>query len=178
MVEFSANLEAKGLPTRVTSQQDIDVLITAFADHLKSLNLWQYYVLDTKAERESVLTALNAGNLQQWDGVAHKSVVELAEIAKTAGKVIGLGTHEKRFGTRVEGQAAAGLVKAAFVDVHDNEALADAWIRVVDVLNVPQYQEWEDDTKAALDGIKNRLKYARLDEHGPKLGPITREYVH
>ena len=177
MIEFSAALEAKGLPTRVTSQQDIDVLMTAFEDHLKSLDLWQYYVLDVKAERESVLAALKAGKAQSWDGVAHKSVVELAGIVKTAGSVIGLGTPEKRFGTHVEGPAAAGLVRAAFVDLQDDEALADAWIRVVDVINVPLYEEWNDDTKAALDNIKNRLKYARLDDHGPKLGPITKEYV-
>ncbi|KAI0704297.1 glycoside hydrolase family 13 protein [Cytidiella melzeri] len=175
MIEFSADLEAKGLPTRITSSQDVDIVITAFEDHVKSLNLWQYYVLSVQAERESVRAALEAHNLQPWDGVAHKSVVELADILRTSGVVQGIGTHEKRFGTRVEGHVAAGLVKAAFVDLQDIEALADAWVRVVDVLNVPLYQEWEDDTRAAMDGIKNRLRYARLDEHGPKLGPISKE---
>ena len=48
-----------------------------------------------------------------------------------------------------------------------------AWGRVVDVLNVPLYAEWEEDTKVALESVKNRLKYIRLEEGGPKLGEIT-----
>lgn len=175
MIEFSASLEARQLPTRITSSQDIDTLMTAFQDYVKTLNFWQYYVLDVKAERESVKAALSANKTHPWDGVAHKTVVELAELLRASGHVASIGTHEKRFGTRVEGSVAAGLVKAAFVDIQDTEALADAWVRVVDVLNVPLYEEWEDDTKAAMDGIKNRMKYTRLDEHGPKLGPITKE---
>jgi len=51
------------------------------------------------------------------------------------------------------------------------------WGRIVDVLNVPLYQEWKEDTKIALGNIKSRLKYTRLDEHGPRSGEITREYV-
>lgn len=149
--------------------------MTAFQDHVKTLNFWQYYVLDVKAERESVKKALSAADLKAWPDVANKTVVELAEIAKGTGSVIGYGVPQKRFGVRVEGSIAASLIKGAFVDLSDVEALADAWVRVVDVLNVPLYQAWEDDTRAAMDGIKNRMKYARLDEHGPKLGPITKE---
>lgn len=177
MVEFSASLEAKGLPTRITSEDDINTLMTAFQDYVKTLDFWQYYVLDVKAERESVKQALLANDLHPWDGIAHKTVVELADVLRTSGNVAGLGTPEKRFGTNVKGSVAAGLVKAAFVDLQDSDALADAWLRVVDVLNVPLYAEWEADTQAAMDGIKNRMKYARLDAHGPKLGPITAEYV-
>lgn len=176
MIAFSVSLEEKGLPTVITSEADIGVLMAAFQEHINSLNFWQYYVLNVKAERESVKKALSAGNLHPWEGVAYKSVVELAEILRTSGYVNGIGAPEKRFGTHVEGPVAAGLVKAAFVDIQDVEALADAWIRVVDVLNVPLYEEWEADTKAAMDGIRNRMKYARLDDHGPKLGPITKEY--
>ena len=104
-----------------------------------------------------------------------KTVVEVAEIVRDFGIVKGLRSLEKRFGAHVEGPVAAGIVKAAFVDLKDADALADAWIRVVDVLNVPLYQEWKDDTAAAIEQIKGRVKYTRLDEHGPKLGPITKE---
>ncbi|KAJ8094335.1 bifunctional 4-alpha-glucanotransferase/amylo-alpha-1,6-glucosidase [Marasmius tenuissimus] len=39
---------------------------------------------------------------------------------------------------------------------------------------MPLYQEWEEDTRVAIDNVKNRLKYARLDENGPKLGEISK----
>ena len=177
MIEFSASLEAKGLPTTVNSEKDIDVLMAAFEEHVKTLDFWQYYVLNVKSERESVKAALSQNTITEWEGVEQKTVVELAEILRTSGKVIGLGVPQKRFGTHVDGEVAAGLVKAAFVDLQDIDALADAWIRVVDVLNVPLYEAWQEDTRVAMENIRNRLRYIRLDEHGPKMGPITKEYV-
>ena len=76
----------------------------------------------------------------------------------------------------VDGAVTAGLVKSAFPNIAGNAgALADTWRQVVDVLNVPLYAEWEEDTKIALDMVKNRLKYLRLDSHGPSFGEITEE---
>ena len=176
MVEFSASLESRGLPTKVTSEDDVNALMTAFEEYVNSLNFWQYYVFDVKAERESVKAALTGADVKPWEGdVAHKTVVELAEIIRNSGHVSTLGVPTKRGATRVDGALAASLTKSAFVDIQDVEALADAWIRVVDVLNVPLYEVWKEDMKAAFDGIRNRMKYTRLDPHGPKLGPITKE---
>ena len=180
MIEFSASLPSRGLPTTVGSENDLDVLINAFQDHLKSVNLWQYYVLNVDTERQSVKDAITSGNVTPWTGadVARKTVVELADIARESKIIQGHRSLEKRLGTHVPGPIAAGFVKAAFVDLGDDaDVLADAWVRVVDVINVPLYQEWEEDTKIAVDQIKGRVKYTRLDEHGPKLGPITKEYV-
>ena len=175
MLQFSASLESLGLPTTVSSEQDIARLVDGFENYLKQLNLWQYYVLDVKAERAAVKDALDKQDITQWTGtdVAHKTVEELAAIIRDSGNIEGHRKLEKRFGVRVPGPVAAGFVKAAFVDLSDNEALAEAWIRVVDVLNVPLYEEWNEDTKIALDSIRNRMKYTRLDDNGPKLGIIT-----
>ncbi|TCD67967.1 hypothetical protein EIP91_011768 [Steccherinum ochraceum] len=177
MVEFSASLSSKGLPTTITSSSDVDTLISAFEAELGKRDMWQYYVLDVIKEKQAVKDALTKGSVTAWAGsnIAGKTVVELAEIVRDFGIVKGLRSLEKRFGTHVEGPVAAGIVKAAFVDLSDVDALADAWIRVVDVLNVPLYQEWKDDTAAAIEQIKGRVKYTRLDDHGPKLGPITKE---
>ena len=177
MVEFSATLESRNLPTLVNSSQDVDALINGFDGVMKGLNLWQYYVLDVTRERETVKAALSSKKVEPWTGadVAHKSVIELAEIVRSSGKVKGLAQYASRFGVSVDGAVAAGIVQAAFVDLSDADALADAWTKVVDVLNVPLYQEWEADVKVALDNIRNRLNYTRLDEHGPKMGKITKE---
>lgn len=159
---------------RVTCQNDVDALIDAFNEQVKQLNLWQYYVLDVNKEKASVRAALS-NEVHPWKGpdVAGKSVVELAQIIRFHDKVKDLGKLAKRFGVYVNGGVAASLVKAAFVELDDKNALADAWVRIVDVLNVPLYAEWEEDARAALDNVKNRLKYTRLDESGPKLGAIT-----
>jgi len=175
MIEFSTSLASRGLPVLVQTSQDVDTLMDAFRDYLKAFDLWQYYVLDVTREKSSVKTALS-GKIVPWDGpdVAGKSVVDIALTIRSMDKVQGLGKLAGRFGVYVDGGVAAGLVKASFVDVTDNGSLAEAWARVVDVLNVPLYEEWEEDTRVALDNIKNRLKYTRLEEGGPKLGDITK----
>lgn len=178
MLEFSGILQSVGLPTTVNSEQDVAQLISGFEDYLKKRDMWQYYVLDVKKERAAVVQAFDTQDVTPWSGVdvANKTVVELAEILRSSGLITGYRKFEKRFCAHVPGPIAAGLVKAAFVNLEgSSDAMADAWIRVVDVLNVPLYEEWSDDTKAALEQMRNRLKYTRLDEHGPKLGPITPE---
>jgi glycogen debranching enzyme len=176
IIEFSSTLRSKGLPIFVTSQEDIDTLVNALSDELKRLNLWQYYVLDITREKASVKTALSQ-KVVPWDGpdVAEKSIKEIAKILRDSGEIDGLGQYSSRFGVRVDGGVAAGLAKAAFPQHGDDvDALADMWGKVVDVVNVPLYAEWEDDTKVALDNVKNRIKYTRLDKNGPKMGEITK----
>ncbi|KAJ6518635.1 glycoside hydrolase family 13 protein [Mycena sanguinolenta] len=176
IIQLSGELAAKGLPTTVNNQQDLDRLVSAFQDVVKGLNLWQYYVLDVAREKDSVKAALTSQKVVAWEGpsVAHKTVVEIAEIVRASGKIQGLGKFSSRFGVSVDPGVAAGLVTAAFVDISDVNSLAEAWVRIVDVINVPLYQEWEEDTKVAVDNVKNRLNYTRLDEHGPKLGEISK----
>ncbi|EGN96521.1 glycoside hydrolase family 13 protein [Serpula lacrymans var. lacrymans S7.3] len=175
MVAFSAELSSKGLPTRVTSENDVEVLVDAFHGHIKLLNLWQYYVLDVQGEKNSVKAALSSKTVL-WEGpkLSGKSVVALADILRSSGLVKGLGKLASRFGVHVDGGVAAGFIKSAFIDLEDPNTLAEAWGRVVDVLNVPLYAEWDEDTKIALGNMKNRLRYTRLDEGGPKLGEITK----
>lgn len=179
ILDFSATLQTRGLPIQVTSAADVDTLVGGLTDYLKSLDLWQYYVLDVKAERESVKAALSTDKITPWDGpdVAGKTVEKLFEILKDSGKIIGYHGLAGRFSTKVDSSVAAGFVKAAFSDLSDVGALVDSWIRVVDIVNVSLYEEWNEDTKVALDNIKSRLKYTRLDDNGPKLGPISGKCV-
>jgi len=179
ILDFSTTLQKRGLPVQVTSAADVDTLVRALAGYLGSLDLWQYYVLDVKAERENVKVALSTDKVIPWDGpdVVGKTLVELFEILKGSDKITGYRGLAGRFSTKVDGSVAGGFIKAAFPEISGVDALVDAWIKVVDVVNVSLYEEWNEDTKVALDSIKNRLKYTRLDEHGPKLGPISAKCV-
>ncbi|KAJ3752145.1 glycoside hydrolase family 13 protein [Lentinula raphanica] len=176
MIEFSSNLASRGLPSFVRNQQDVDNLINAFRTVVKDLNLWQYYVLDVAREKASIQAVLASNKATPWSGlpVTGKSVVELADILRTSNVILGRGELASRFGVHSDVNIAAGFIKAAFVELADPVALADAWVRVLDVVNVPLYEEWEEDTKVAIENVKNRLTYARLDGNGPKLGEITK----
>ncbi|KAG2039901.1 glycoside hydrolase family 13 protein [Suillus americanus] len=176
ILEFSSSVTSKGLPTQVRSEADIDVLMTSLAESIKARNMWQYYVLDVEREKEVVKGAIKSGKIVPWSGpdVAGKSIVALAEIVKTSSIVAGLNELGSRYGARSDGEMAAGLLKAASVNiVNDVDTLVEIWGRVVEVINVPLYEEWEKDTNIALDHVKDRLKYTRLEENGPKLGEIS-----
>lgn len=173
MLEFSSSLKERGLPTTVKSSGDIDVLMGAFGRELSALNFWQYYVLNTAKERSAIKEALPSAPAWTGETVASKSAVELATLIRSTGRLDDSRKFHERFAVTVSPQYAASLIKASMPDVQDEDALADAWIRVVDVLNVPLYEEWTEDTRIALDGIKNRMTYTRLADHGPKLGEIS-----
>ena len=180
IIEFTSLIEKKGLPTHVSTQQDIDTLIDALGEHVKSKKLWQFYVLDVEAEKAALTNTFSSNTVIPWTGeeVSGKTEVQLAEIVRSSGLIQGLGTFASRYVVHVDGRVSAGLIRAAYRDLaNDIAALTQAWARVVDVLNAPLYEEWEDDTRAALNNIKGGLKYVHLEDHGPKVGKVSKECV-
>jgi len=179
ILEFSSSLAARGLPTIVTSEEDVEKLILALHDVIEGLDFWQYYVLDPALETESVKAALKSKMDVPWTGpnVSGKSAAELAEVLRAEKKVKGLGGLASRFGVKVDSTIAAGLVKAALGASQDVDAMTETWKNVVDVINVPLYEEWKEDQRVVLDNVRNRVKYTRLDPLGPKLGEISETQV-
>ncbi|KAL4066019.1 glycoside hydrolase family 13 protein [Scleroderma citrinum] len=178
ILEFPSMLEEKGLPTHVSTQQDIDTLIDALGEHVRSKNLWQFYVLDVEAEKTALMNAISSNTVTPWTGedLSGKTVEQLAEIVRSSGLIQGLGTFASRFVAHVDGRVPAGFVSAAFGDLGNGVgALAQAWAGIVNVLNVPLYEEWEDDTRAALNAINHALKWVHLEDHGPKVGKISKD---
>ena len=167
------------MPTEVVSVEDIELIVDAFYEYIQRFNFWQYYVLDITKEKEVIQGAFSSGKVEVWNGpnVQGKSVSELATILREyrGGEVLqGLSKYAKRYGVHVDGAVAAGFVLAARGGDAD---LVSTWGDIVDALNVPLYREWEEDVNIALEHIKNRLKYGRLEDHGPKLGEITSKSV-
>ena len=176
IIEFSGSLEGSGLPTRITSEKDIDTLIAALEGHLKSKHMWQFYVLNVQEEVAAVLSALSSKSFLPWNGqnVRGKSAPAIADIVLSSGLIRGLSALTSRYCAHVDGGIAAGIIKAALGHSAVNDrTLAESWKKVVDVLNVSLYADWAEDTQKALDAIKARLKYTRLDSNGPKLGEIS-----
>lgn len=167
------------MPTAVKSMDDIELILDAFYEYIQQFNFWQYYVLDVTKEKEVIEGAFSSGKVEVWNGpdVQGKSVPELATILREyrGGKLVqGLSKYAKRYGVYVDGAVAAGFVLAARGGDAD---LVSTWGNIVDALNLPLYREWEEDINTALEQIKNRLKYGRLEDHGPKLGEITKKSV-
>ncbi|KIL69487.1 glycoside hydrolase family 133 protein [Amanita muscaria Koide BX008] len=177
ILRFSGSLASKNLPTTIKSEEDLNSVISAFGAVIRGLNLWQFYVFDVARERDSVGTALNLNENMTWVGpeLAGRSWSELADILRLHGKIKGIGELASRFGVSVDGNIAAGFIRAALPGVSDIKTLVDSWAHVVDAINEPLYREWEEDIRVALDNIRNRAKYIRLDKNGPNFGDITEQ---
>lgn len=176
-MDLSDALASKGLPTEVKSECDLDALSKAIKEAMTQAKLWQYYVIDVQGEVESAGAALRNGKVKAWSGEAldGKDVDELSAIAiATPGFIRDYRAFAAPFCTRVEPEAAAGFIQAAF-PTEDATSQAKSWGKVLNIVNVNLYKEYDEDIKAAEDSIVGRIKYTRLDEHGPKLGKITKE---
>lgn len=172
MVALSGDLASKGLPTTINSEGDLMAVMGAVEHTIDELNIWQYYVFDVEAERE----AMKNVTPEAWNGpdVGGKTKDELASFLldpQHQNQLINdYRTFSGRFITKSNPPAVAGLLQAAgFQD------LADTWGSICNIINVQLYAECNDDLKAAKDGIKGRLRYTRLDSHGPRMGEISTE---
>ncbi|KAG8864449.1 hypothetical protein FRC20_010187, partial [Serendipita sp. 405] len=174
IIEFSGSLDANGLPTIIKSQDDVDLLASSLREYLNTRNLWQYYVLDVTGEKKAIGEALTSGKIPSWDGpdLCGKSDVEVAKLFRSEQKIDNLGALSSRFCASVKPGVAAAAMKSRHPD-SSTDALVESWGKIVDIINVPLYEEWKEDTEVAFKNIVSRIKYTRLEENGPKLGPIS-----
>lgn len=177
-MDLTKKLPSLGLPTTLNSSSDLDRLIPHIENAINDVKIWQYYVFDVHSSVSEVAAALDGKKAKSWGGeaVAGKSTEELARIAKsTPGFVENFRAWSGRFCTKVQPELAAGFLQAAYPDDNDSTSLASKWGKILDSANVDLYAECNDDLKAAKDGIIGRIRFTRLDAHGPKMGEINKK---
>lgn len=175
LLDLSDRLPALGIPTTLNSHADLEQLIPHIEAAINGVRLWEFYVFDTQSSVRAVASALDSGPITEWKGqpVAGRSAEELSQILKSEGVLQNYRAFSDRYCSTVDPKVAAGIMKSNSLN-ESTEALASKWGRVLDVLNVDLYRECNEDVAAAKDGIIGRIKYTRLEPHGPKLGAITK----
>jgi len=83
----------------------------------------------------------------------------------------------KRYGRKPDAKSGAALLTALYGTYGSTSAeeAHESIAKVLDELNLPNYREYDDDLSAIMDQVSNRIKYMRLDDHGPQAGPITKD---
>lgn len=181
MLEFSSKLGELGLPTTLNSGQDLDTVMGEFrAQVIDPLQLWQYYVLDVSKVTSEIMSFVS--KQQEYDKISpiivpDKSKESLHSIAEfvvhTASKDFDKFGNE-RFIRTVDTKLFVGIVKFLHGDM--NAAHLESNIRrILDEVNEPLYQEYDADVETVISQVYNRIKYMRVDDNGPKLGPVTSE---
>ncbi|KAK3990373.1 glucanotransferase domain of glycogen debranching enzyme-domain-containing protein [Cladorrhinum sp. PSN332] len=191
LLELGFNLEKLGLPTDLKSNDDLVKIMEAIKKKvIAEIRLWEYYTLDVERDADAAVESwvvaattfpdgsIDAGGLQ---GLRAASFEEKAKWLTKYG-LKGTDRMGERFRRKADPRVAAALLSVHFGkyegdkgDSADQAAARAHIVRVLDIMNVPLYEEYDKEIADTLQQLFNRIKYVRLDEHGPKLGPINQE---
>ncbi|KAJ5290665.1 uncharacterized protein N7443_010918 [Penicillium atrosanguineum] len=183
LLKFGNELESLGLPTEFLTTDDLVKVMNALRkDVIDGIRLWEFYAVDVKTDTKSILgawankkadVAAIAGPLKQFKEISVKDQAEAIREhgIPTSGRVLG------RFGRAVDPAFGAAALTVLWGE-HDQANVAEAeasLTKLLDAVNEPFYEEFDADVAVIMDQLFNRVKYLRIDDHGPKAGPVTKD---
>lgn len=181
LLKFGQGLEKLGLSTSINTIDDLKSIIDTVREYvIKRIKLWEYYVVDVQANTECILEAWKANqnlglanneleeDLKRYPSLTPEEQTEFVRrTIPTSQQILG------RFDRAVVPWIGAGILTVLFGS-HAPDTSAEEHIkRILNDVNVSFYQEYDEDVAAILDQLFDRIKYLRVDDHGPKLGPVT-----
>ncbi|PHH88100.1 hypothetical protein CDD83_7970 [Cordyceps sp. RAO-2017] len=191
LLRLGERLESLGLPVDLQSTDELLRIMEAVkTEVIAKIKLWEYYALDVERDADAAVDAWARGETLYSTGApsSQELLASLDGDASLADRVsflrqyglVGLDRLGERFRRKVQSPAAASLLTTMCGQYQgDKSASSDraaARAKIVDVLNavnVDFYKEYDADVDEMLEQLYNRIKYVRLDDHGPKLGPIN-----
>ena len=190
LISYGENLQSLGLPTQFKDMEDLLKVAEGIKEHVISkIRLWEYFAVDVTSNTSSVVDAWMSGKTRLPDGgfdpsaigggvdaVKQWSLYQKADFLKNKGMQNGLRI-DGRYSRTVDPLVGSALLTALvgrYEDGGDGKHATDAINDILNELNLPFYREYDADAAAIVDQIKGRLKYTRLEDNGPKLGPVTK----
>ncbi|KAG6007007.1 hypothetical protein E4U21_006527 [Claviceps maximensis] len=192
LLQLSSSLESLRLPTNPKSSEDLLLIMDAIKTQvIAEIRLWEYYALDVERDADAAVSAwtgakTSASALQGANPV--QDDVEMLTNSDLEGRIsfirkhglLGFDRLGERFRRAVDPNVAATVLSFC-LGKYEGESSAHAdkaaarleMVKILEAMNVPLYEEYDGDVKEILEQLYNRIKYVRLDDHGPKLGPIN-----
>lgn len=191
LLEYGEQLKELGLPTEFKSIDDLSKVIDAMKTHVVSkIRLWEYYAVDTERDAKAVVDAYESGNIKLPSGGFSDAGVGGLEVVKSWSlKQKGIFVQEKGLvnGLRIDGRycrqvdpGVGAALLTAILGRYDTatgtSAAKDTIKGILDELNLPFYREYDADVAVIMQQVKDRVRYLRIDDNGPKLGPVTKQH--
>ncbi|KAI9787948.1 MAG: hypothetical protein M1816_007348 [Peltula sp. TS41687] len=187
---FSDNLSDLGLPTTLEMEQDLQKVVDRIKPEvIDKIKLWEFYVINVKRDAQLAVDAWSEGRFKfpeggfgevgvgGLDSVKSWSLKEKADFLCEKA-LRGNDRMGERFRRNVDAEVAAALITALFgrySDSSSKDAVFSTIKSILDKLNAPLYAEFDEDSIAIPTQVFGRAKYLRLDEDGPRRGPITKQ---
>lgn len=180
-LELSDTLVEKCLPNLIQSEVDLDKIMH-FIEHdtLPKLKLWEYYVIGVDLVSAEFSKAWPDSRFSEESKSMSKADIEWSEFEKACmdcgesgwRHVTGPRNHASQ---KVHiGSAVKLFVDKGYRSVTPDETI-EALKRILNELNVDRYRVYDDDVRIIIQNVRNRIRYTRLDSHGPKMGLVTKK---
>lgn len=179
ILEFSKEIDGYEL----SSEDDLASLIKRFAEnYLPKLRLWEYFVIDAGKHVAELENCIRNDICRIDPGSARKKIDTQSDYARLADAVKNDKRH-RRFSLQIEMKAVhqvyADRIQAIIDAPGEGERsfrlsqLLASFRAVLDALNYERYRAYDERVSKILRNISSRVRYERLDAHGPRLGPIS-----
>ncbi|KAE8419432.1 glycogen debranching enzyme [Aspergillus pseudocaelatus] len=186
LLQFGEDLQTLGLPTEFKTVDDLIVVMNVLREQvIGDLRLWEYYVVNVKADTRRIVDNWAKSpeidlESDQWSRFALKGFKNLRfkeqasfireHAIPTSKRILG------RFTRAVDDHLGAAILTALLGPAGSNHDEAESrFTQLLDEVNLPFYTEYDADVSEIMEQVFNRIKYLRIDDHGPKLGPVTKE---
>ncbi|KAJ5020339.1 glycoside hydrolase family 13 protein [Bipolaris maydis] len=165
LLQFGKELKEHGLPTTFESEADLLKVMQGVKDHvLSKLQLWQFYVVDVDRDTKAIMQAWTSGQVNFVDasfseaGPSGLDAVRDWPLKQKADCLLCalFGRYDTSTSNTPDDRAAQGTITA-----------------ILNEVNLPFYREYDGDQAEILEQLFNRIKYVRIDAHGPKLGEVN-----
>jgi glycogen debranching enzyme len=194
LLKFGDDMSRLGYPTDIRTESDLVKVIEGVKEHgIAKIRLWEFYVINVEDDCNRVVRAWKEGQAKfPDDGFGKLGVRGIEEVRSWPLKdkaewlmkyaVSGADIMGERFQRKVDPSIGAGFLSALLGQydfrTHDSpdERVAHGTIfKIIEECNLHYYREYDNDCGVIIEQLFNRIKYMRIDDHGPKCGPVTKD---
>jgi glycogen debranching enzyme len=193
LLDFGSKMESLGYPTTLKTSDDLLKVMEGIKEHcIAKTKLWEYYVCNVEQDSNAAVQAWRKENFDFSSnsfgklGIRGLEAVKswpLKEKAEWLMEHVMTGTDRmgERYRRKADPHRAAILLGALLgpydprtQDAADERTAQGTIFKLLEECNLQYYKEYDADCTTIMEQLYNRTKYVRLDEHGPKRGPITK----
>lgn len=195
LLQYGRDLGSLGLPTSISTMDELNECIDGIKPHvLAKLRLWEYYVVDVQRDAKAAVEAWAAGEAKLPQRISRSpgfgslvgakdwSLKQKADFLLEHG-FVGANQLGPPYYRRIDYQVGAALLTGIHgrydTEEHgapDRGATLRTIVKVLDEINLQFYKEYDADAAAILQQTRDRVRYLRVDDNGPKQGAVTPEH--
>lgn len=180
-MEFSDIFESEyGLSPSIESEEDLRKILNCLRfDHLPKYRLWEFFVIHVESSVAELMSIVTS-NVHYYPTPFPQNLSPEDIIIKTA---LSQESSQGRNSWRVSLNVVLSLFHSeikAFRESKDEKILLELkrkYQKILNNINLERYKTLDQDMNTIFSNIESRVKYERLSDNGPKIGPISSEYV-